>query len=165
MGVGIHHFLTPSVGFYARQEGLIDFPEDPLDAKLSLQVSGSIPLSERYSIAPRLIAAVQGPHSKVDAGTTLRIGLGELQDFALHIGGFARMVTNTTDRNTSIDVQPAAFDVPTAVAMVGIEYSNILFGFSYDLHLQDVGFGQNAFEISVAYLGEYEDDLLLCPKF
>ena len=65
----------------------------------------------------------------------------------------------------SAAVQPAAFSVPTGVALLGIEYSNILFGFSYDIHLKDIGLGQNAFEISVAYLGEYEDDLLLCPKF
>lgn len=165
VGVGIHHFLTPPVGFYARQEGLTDYAEDPLDMKLSLQVSGSLPFGERFSILPRVIAAAQGPHLKIDAGTNLRVGIGELQDFALHIGGYARMVTNTTDGNAGADVQPAAFEIPTAVAMVGLEYNNVLFGFSYDIFLQDAGLGQNAFEISVAYLGEYEDDLLLCPKF
>ena len=165
IGAGVHHILTPSVSFYDRNDELGLFEDDPLDIKYSLQVSGSLPLGDHLSILPRFIGAAQGPHVKVDAGTNFRIGIGELQTIAIHIGGYARVVANETETIGSSEIQPAAFDVPTAVALVGIEYSNILFGFSYDLHLQEVGLGQNAFEISVAYLGEYEDDLLLCPKF
>jgi type IX secretion system PorP/SprF family membrane protein len=165
VGVGVHHFLTPSVSFYDRNDALGIYDEDPLDIKYTLQVSGSLPLGQNLSILPRFIGAYQGSHLKVDAGTNFRIGLGELQKFALHIGGYARVVANETEIAGSAAVTPSAFSVPTAVVLLGIEYSNILFGFSYDLNLKDVALGQNAFEISVAYLGEYEDDLLLCPKF
>lgn len=165
VGVGVHHFLTPPVGFYARNDEFGIFDEDPLDIKYTVQISGSLPLGTYLSILPRFVGAYQGPHLKVDAGTNFRIGLGELQKIALHIGGYARLVANETDVVGAADVTPDAFNVPTAVALLGIEYSNVLFGFSYDLHLQDIGLGQNAFEISIAYLGEYEDELLLCPKF
>lgn len=165
VGVGVHHFLTPSVSFYDRNDEFGLFAEDPLDIKYSVQVSGSLPLGDYLTILPRAIGTLQGPHTKADLGTNFRIGIGELQTIALHIGGYARLVSNETETVGSSEIQPAAFSVPTAVALIGVEYSNILFGFSYDLHIKDIGLGQNAFEISVAYLGEYEDDLLLCPKF
>jgi len=55
------------------------------------------------------------------------------------------------------------------VLMTGIEMNNFLIGFSYDLNLDAFNTAgskqQSAFEISVAYLGQYEDDTVLCPKF
>ena len=52
--------------------------------------------------------------------------------------------------------------------MVGLEYENVLLGFSYDANISTftaTGTRRNAFEVSVAYLGEYENELVLCPKF
>ena len=94
VGVAVHHFLTPSVSFYDRNDEFGLYSEDPLDMKFSVQVSGSLPLGDKLTVLPRVIGAVQGPHTKVDLGTNFRIGLGELQTFALHIGGYARLATN-----------------------------------------------------------------------
>lgn len=52
--------------------------------------------------------------------------------------------------------------------MVGIEYNNFLLGVSYDTKLNAVGTARDkrgAFEVSIAYLGEYENETILCPKF
>ena len=41
-------------------------------------------------------------------------------------------------------------------------------GFSYDISPGQLNINnrnRNAFEISVAYLGEYEDETVLCPNF
>jgi len=52
------------------------------------------------------------------------------------------------------------------VTLVGFELNNVLFGLSYDLNLgETANFNRTTFEFSVAYLGEYEDELILCPKF
>ena len=84
--------------------------------------------------------------------------LSEYANVALHLGGWVRPVRDELDE----------FGIDAVVAMIGVEYSNVLFGFSYDANLNDLTNsrqGQGAFEISVAYLGEYENDAVLCPKF
>jgi hypothetical protein len=77
---------------------------------------------------------------------------------ALHIGGWVRPVGNYDD-SISLDA---------VIMMFGIEYNNVLMGLSYDANLNDLQTdrnGQGAFEISVAYLGNYDNETILCPKF
>jgi hypothetical protein len=54
------------------------------------------------------------------------------------------------------------------VGMIGLEYNNVLLGVSYDANFTDLSLnrqGQGALEISIAYLGEYENETVICPKF
>lgn len=151
-GAALHHFMKPNVSFYGNSgEG------DKLFSKISAQLAANIPFSNtRTSFMPRVLFAKQGPHMQVNAGANFRTALGKYGSTAFHIGGWARPVR--TDE---------AFGLDAVVALVGIEFSNVLVGLSYDLNLKALGFNQRqgAFEISVAYLGEYENEAILCPKF
>ena len=51
--------------------------------------------------------------------------------------------------------------------MLGFEISSVLLGLSYDLNIGALQAKQrqSAFEISVAYLGNYDNEEIVCPKF
>jgi hypothetical protein len=93
---------------------------------------------------------------KLDVGSNVRISTSDFRNTALHLGGFARPVSDAS----------GDYRLDALVALVGFEINNVLIGCSYDLFLgPTTNFNRSSFEISVAYLGEYEDDLILCPKF
>ncbi|MEZ4985521.1 MAG: type IX secretion system membrane protein PorP/SprF [Saprospiraceae bacterium] len=76
----------------------------------------------------------------------------------MHIGAWARP-TNDIGGKWNMDA---------IVTMLGLEHQNFLLGFSYDISPSQLGLNnrsRNTFEISAAYLGEYEDETVLCPKF
>lgn len=152
IGAAMHHFLQPSISFFeGEDEG------DKLYSKYSAQVSADIPFGDgRVSLLPRVLVANQGPHLEINAGTNFRFAMGEYGASALHIGAWARPVRNID--NISLDA---------VVALVGFEFNNILLGLSYDLSLNALSYNQRqgAFEISVAYLGDYDNEDILCPKF
>ena len=155
-GLAMHHFLSPPISFYDPEED--GTPENKLFPKYSAQFSMQLPIGERVQILPRALAAVQGPHFVGNAGTNFRFLLSNNGGLALHLGSWLRPVWNEND----------VFGLDAVVGMVGLEYSNVLFGVSYDAHLTDLNNsrqGQGALEISIAYLGNYDNDTILCPKF
>ena len=156
LGLAMHHFLSPSVSFY---DPTVDqTPENKLFSKYSAQFSLQIPFGERIQFLPRALAAIQGPHFVANAGASFRFSLSNSGGLALHLGSWARPVWDEND----------AFRMDAVVGMVGLEYSNVLFGVSYDAYLTDLATtrqGQGALEISIAYLGNYENDTVICPKF
>lgn len=151
-GAALHHILEPNISFYDNSgEG------DKLYMKISGHLAANIPIKNtRTSFLPRLLYAQQGPHTQVNAGANFRTAMGKYGTTAFHIGGWARPVR--TDESFGLDA---------VVALVGIEFNNVLVGLSYDLNLKALSFNQRqgAFEISIAYLGEYENEAILCPKF
>ncbi|MBK7410791.1 MAG: PorP/SprF family type IX secretion system membrane protein [Saprospirales bacterium] len=156
LGLAMHHFLSPPVSFY---DPTVDqTPENKLFPKYSAQFSLQVPLSERIQFIPRALAAIQGPHFVANAGASFRFQLSNSGGFALHVGSWARPVW---DENNG-------FRMDAIVGMVGLEYSNVLFWVSYDSYLTDLTNtrqGQGALEISIAYLGNYDNDTVVCPKF
>jgi type IX secretion system PorP/SprF family membrane protein len=153
LGGALHHFARPEISFFANgNDG------DRLHMKMSAQLSANLPIgaSRRLALLPRLLVARQGPHMEINAGTNFRFALGEYGGSAMHVGGWVRPVRSIN-----------GFNVDAAVALLGFEINNVLFGLSYDLNLPALQAGQRqaAFEISVAYLGNYESEDILCPKF
>ena len=154
VGAAYHHILQPQVTFFPADEG----GDSKLYAKLSAQLSATLPLSDLVSISPRFLIAMQGPHLEINTGTNFRFQFNDYGDFALHVGSWVRPVGSA--ENT--------LDIDAVVFMTGIELNNVLLGLSYDFNLNDFTTtrrGQGAFEISIAYLGEYDNDAVLCPKF
>lgn len=152
-GAGFHHANQPRTAFFvASQDGA------KLYSRYSAQVAANIPLSRdgRVSLLPRFLVASQGPHMQINTGANFRMAMGQYGGSALHLGGWARPVRNND--GTSLDA---------LVALAGIEFNNVLIGLSYDLNLKALGANQRqgAFEISVAYLGNYDNEEILCPKF
>jgi len=157
LGLAMHHFLSPPLSFYSSSEDF-DAPESKLYPKYSAQLNVQLPMGEKVQFLPRALAALQGPHFVANAGASFRFQLSNRGGLALHLGSWIRPVRDVDE----------AFRMDAIVGMVGLEYNNVLFGVSYDAHLNDLATGrqgQGALEISIAYLGNYDNDTVLCPKF
>lgn len=151
-GVAMHHVLQPQVTFYEFNDG----GDSKLHAKYSAQLSASIPLSNLVSVSPRFLIASQGPHMQMNTGANFRLQVNDFGATSFHIGSWVRPVKNEDDSMT----------LDAVVMMVGFELNSVLVGLSYDLNLNSLSTKrQGAFELSITYLGESDDDVIMCPKF
>ena len=157
-GATLHHTLEPSISFYRfDDEEEIDPYESFLPRKYSAQFNIRFPVTQKFHLMPRAVAELHGGNFKADAGFNYRFLLSGYNGTAIQFGTYGRLLSDVEDGVT--------FD--SAIAMMGIEYNNILLGFSYDAHIGSFSNSnrRSAFEISIAYLGSYENELVLCPKF
>jgi type IX secretion system PorP/SprF family membrane protein len=152
-GAAMHHFNQPQVAF---GPDIADGSEI-LFTKVSLQVAANMPLSRnsKVSFLPRVLIARQGLQLQMNAGANFRTAFPN-GTTALHLGGWARPVRN----NDSMGLD-------AVVAMMGIELNNVLIGLSYDINTRALAARQRqgAFEFSLVYLGNYDNEDILCPKF
>ncbi len=153
LGGAIHHILQPNVSFYEDP----DLPKNKLYRKYSTQFGLQIPVTDRFMILPRVLYARQGPHAEANAGTNFRMVVNRAGDIALQLGSWVRPV-QYEDNSLQLDA---------LVLLAGFEYNGLLIGFSYDANLQDIAAtrSRNAYEFSIIYIGEYENDTLLCPTW
>lgn len=156
-GGAMHHFNKPTDSFYHKTDDSSLLPNDKLDPRYSAQLSAQVPIAKGVTFLPRAIFDLQGEHMKLDAGGNFRMNLSDYRLVSLHLGSYVRPVSDYDN----------GYRLDAVVALVGIEFNNILIGSSYDIHVgkTTTGFNRGTFELSVAYLGDYEDDLILCPKF
>jgi type IX secretion system PorP/SprF family membrane protein len=158
-GAAMHHVFEPELSFYNDPDEPELSNSNKLYRKYSAYVNFSIPFGEgAVRFQPRALLYSQGPHIALNTGANFRILLDDISGTALHIGSWVRPVGNNEE----------TFDLDAVVGMVGLEYQNFLLGISYDARVDAIGNARKqngAFEISVAYLGEYEDETVLCPQF
>lgn len=161
IGAAAYHVLEPNISFYqdvnptTAPVGLIN--ENKQRSRYVAHVSSRISPHYDLSFTPRLIFSTQGNHQQIQAGSGVRSVLSDVKQTALHAGLWGR-VTHDLDSYAFRDI----------VAMVGIEYEQVIFGFSYDLSIDDIStysVGQHSFEFSVRYIGSYEDEGFYCPQF
>ncbi len=155
-GGAMHHITKPTVSFYHNDDPETSLPENNLATRYSVQLSAYVPLTDAIQLQPRAIFDSQDEHLKLDAGLNVRINTSEYRNIAMHIGGYVRPVKDFDD----------SYRMDAVVALLGIELNNVLLGMSYDLNMGELSdFNRRTFELSIAYLGEYEDEVILCPKF
>lgn len=157
-GASMFHITEPSISFFYNPDEPERSEQNNLLRKYTAYASLSIPAGELVRIQPRALLYMQGPHAAVNAGTNVRLLVGDISGTALHFGGWARPVRNVDD----------SFSLDAVVGMVGLEFNNFLLGLSYDAKVGAIATGRNqrgAFELSIAYLGEYDSETILCPKF
>ena len=153
VGAAIHHITSPNVSFYEAGKG-----SSFLFRKYSVHASAQFPINSSLMISPRIVYSSQGQHAQMNLGSDFRIKVSDLNATALHIGAWARPTKNV-DR---------PIDLTDAVLMFGLELNNFLLGISYDLNLKSIpqyNRSQGAFEISLGYLGNFDTETILCPKF
>ncbi len=153
-GAAIHHFNRPDVSFYSED---IDGFQDKLYMKTTVHLGARLPIGDNKQIFPRVMSSIQGPHIEIDAGANLRMAFNDYNSFAFHVGAWVRPVR-----------YDSGFGVDAIIGLVGIEYENVLFGLSYDSNINSLtnyNRPHGAFEFSVVYLGEYENETILCPTF
>lgn len=158
-GVALAHFHTPNISFYRSNDDVNPDLErqNNLFAKWTVYVNTDVKLNELISLSPRALFINQGPHNQINFGTGARLGRFSSDTQAFHLGAFLRLVR---DEST--------YTPDGLVVMTGFEYSNMLIGLSYDIGLRDLVSdkqGVGAFELSITYIGEYENDFNFCPKF
>lgn len=159
VGGAIHHVTEPQVSFFFDREGDDgEIGDNVLHRRITGHIGARFPIAKRLHLLPRVMANLQGPHFALNAGSNIRVSFGEYSDAALHVGGWARAVTDEMEN----------LSVGAAIFMVGFETNNVLFGFSYDLPttgIQATQTGQSVFEFTIAYLGNYVNETVLCPEF
>lgn len=158
-GAAIHHLTEPEQSFYFEQTRDEDIRvSNTLFRKYSAYINFKIPVGPSVQFSPRALVYAQGPHLAFNTGANFRILVNSSRGSAIHIGSWVRP---TKSLNELI--------LDSASAFFGVEYNNFLVGVSYDLGLDQLRSNrrhQGAFELSVAYLGQQEeDDTVLCPKF
>lgn len=158
-GAAVHHLTEPEQSFYFELTQDEDISvTNTLHRKYSAYVNFKIPIGDGVQFSPRGLVYSQGPHLAFNTGANFRFLLDASRGSAIHIGSWVRP-TKAEDE----------FIMDSAIAFFGVEYSNFLIGMSYDLGLDQLRTDrrhQGAFELSVAYLGQQEDDdAVLCPKF
>ena len=157
-GAAMHHVLQPQVSFYAKEEVEERKNDNRLFRKYSAYVNLQFPINNKIQFSPRVLGYIQGPHLTVNAGGNFRFLLDDIAGTALHLGGWVRPVRNFTNK----------FTPDAIILMTGIEYSNFLIGVSYDARMGNLntsGRRLGALEISLAFLGNYDNETVLCPKF
>ncbi len=155
-GAALHHIFEPSISFY---ENRLDERLDvPLARNISAHGGAVIALGSRYQLSPRVLFMTQGPQMQINAGSNLRIRLDQYNSSAIYVGAWTRFANDAINSVLNDAV----------IAMVGLEIDGVLLGLSYDLNTEAINTfntRQGSFELSIAYLGEYDNETILCPKF
>ena len=159
-GVALYHIGEPEQSFYAEvTQGEEIEVTNTLNRRFSGYLNFRIPFGREVTLSPRAYVFNQGPHLAANLGTNVRFLLAGSDGTALHLGTSVRPVRNVDD----------SFTLDSAMALVGIEVSNFLLGLSYDIGLAGLQTNprhRGAFEFSVAYLGQSDDDEAVpCPQF
>lgn len=160
LGGAVHHVNQPDISFYSREDpqpGDSLRREARLDRRYTAHIAGAVPLASGLSLQPRALLQAQGQSIETVVGSNLRFQFDAFSSTALHVGVWGRGVRHVD-----------GFGMDAVVGLLGLEVYNILIGTSYDVGVSDFSAGargRGALEISLAYLGNYNNDTVLCPSF
>lgn len=155
-GAALAHIFEPNISFYEDNVG--ERLPVPLPRNYTGHAGAVVSFGKRFQLSPRLLVLSQSAHFQINGGANLRIRVDEYDSAGIYIGGWTR-IANDADNGVLNDA---------VIAMVGFEVDGFLIGFSYDLNIEaltTLSTRQSAFELSLAYLGEYDNETILCPKF
>jgi len=158
VGVALHHFNTPKLSFFDNAQSnnpdiITDFD---YKSKLTAHMSLDVALAEFFDWLPRVIFIQQGEQFLVDIGSHFKWDYHKTQS-ALYLGAWLKTV-HGIDGITPLYISP----------MIGLQKQAFILGFSYDINLNQTfsgNVGLNAFEISIRFLGEHENEGNFCPEF
>ncbi len=158
IGFALHHFNTPTLSFYAQSQFLN--PDTEIDysyaAKYTAHGSFNFKLGTFFSLSPRFVYVQHGNQSQADIATNLKWDYIE-QKASFHLGLMLKSVHG-------VDGLAPRFFSP----MVGFEKNAFLIGLSYDAYIGETlagNTGLNAFELSLRFIGEHENEFNFCPEF
>ncbi len=157
VGGAMHHITSPQVSFFYDEENTIQTGNNKLFRKITIHGGSLIPVSSQLNISPRILLTQQGPHSEINAGVNFQYKIKHQEATSIVIGSWARFAPK--DNSQAIE---------SIILQMGLAIDHVQFGFSYDInlgHLTTYNQNQGVFEFTFAYLGEYDDDTVVCPKF
>ena len=155
-GLAVHHITRPDVSFYQDDDDI------EIDSRLHTKFAGhlglQLPITDKISLQPRIMTYIQGPHVEINTGANLAFKLSEYNDTNVILGGWFRPVT---------DVE-GSYNLDAAVILVGFQMAGLQFGVSYDVNVSNLSNatnGRGALEFSAMYIGNYENESVICPTF
>ena len=154
-GLAYQHFAQANISFYRREENFENtsklFPKITFHAMMDMKVSSF------GRLQPRIKILDQGPFGDYMIGANYKISNFDKEYLSFHLG---------LNLHGIKDLE--SFSVGPVVPIVGMQIRNFMIGFSYDVimtHLVKSRKNLNTFEFTISYLGEMEDDGLICPQF
>lgn len=160
LGASISHFNKPNQSFYQNNLLFVNsITNRPLQIKYTVHGGFQIPITEKLQIHPRVLAQKQGSHLTGMAGMNVRTIVNDVSNTSLHFGASARP-TIVIGNNPKIE---------SLILLLGLELNELLIGISYDAGISNLFNGisgrRNAIELTVTYMGRYNNDDNFCPKF
>lgn len=157
-GISMFHINSPDISFNSNDETTLDETKNVLFRKYVAHVYYQASINRDFTLTPRIVAKVQGPHQLAMVGSTARIRLSGFNENAIHVG-LLLQGGKTFD---------AAFKLHTTSLLVGYEFNAFNIGLSYDVGLINrYNFRSNPgnFELSLSYFGFLTDNSTGCPIF
>lgn len=160
VGASLQHVLEPQFSFYEKDtdESQHGKSDSRLQRKYTFHAGSTLRSSDNLRISPRLLFVNQGPTMRALVGSVFIIEPNHTDAVNFHVGAWLAGVRD-------FEGGPKLDDLG---ALVGIGIGELFIGMSYDLNLRDVvkyTTGQGAFELSISYWGNYEDEGGACPTF
>lgn len=158
LGVGGHHLNEPAFSYF----GKLELPNPNIDisqkinTKWVAHLSVDKQLSYATKIQPRLIYQIQEKNTQIDFGSNFEYTF-KSRNNALILGLWLTAVSDIDN-----------FHLEALTPLIGIRQKQFIFGFSYDIHLEDAfdpTYGFNAFEFSIRFSGAVSDNGAFCPTF
>lgn len=158
-GTGLHYIFRPNFSFFRNLEdinyrGLSDFKAL---IRTNTLVNFIYQLSKSESFIPKMYFSTQGPHAILQLGTGYRKSFYSLNQTAFHAGLAVRSV-NSVDYFTPVDFG----------LQIGFEIRNFIIGFQYDIGIRDAlkySIPTHSYEIGISWIGNYDNQGYICPKF
>ena len=160
-GFAIHHFNQPEVSFYQNSNSLNIPIGSKLPIKYTIHTGLNIALSKNgvFQWLPGLVLMQQGNLWSGNLGSNFR-----WESFAQGSGAFLMgfWVRPVTDINQKINMG-------ALVGFLGFEFTGYQLGMSMDLGnlipANNYSVKRNAFELSFIFTGDFDEDLIYCPRF
>jgi type IX secretion system PorP/SprF family membrane protein len=134
-----------------------------LHAGGEIQIGGP---SSPISLLPGVVAMFQGPSMEINTGLSMRYQQSKYDDFAFRVGIWNRLSNRVALTGATTDSKIGA---DALTFLIGLDYQNIQFGFSYDATISSLGQqinGRGGMEFSFIYI--YDSDVKRqqgCPAF
>lgn len=160
LGGSLAHFNKPNQSFYQKEILFINIINNRLlQMKYTLHGGFQIPVTDKLQIHPRFMAQKQGSHMAGMAGLNIRSIINDINNTSLHFGASVRPTLS----------KPGKPDLEALIVLLGLELNELLIGFTYDIGLTNtfnaIPGRRNALELTITYMGRYNNDDNFCPKF
>ena len=153
LGGAYYHILEPEERFLSTTPAL----QSSLAPRYVGHGGFTVAMGEKATLSPSALFMMQAGVYQINAGTSLGL---YWDDAAMYFGLWDRIVQgyNSSMGNDAV------------IALIGIEFSNLRFGFSYDVStsgIKDANQGRGGFELSLTYNGciQVQKKVTNCPKF
>ena len=159
LGIAGFHLLAPNISFYSRDEILKNqiSIESKLPRRWTAHGSYSNHLDNSKRLETRLVYNNQGPYQEANISAIMEFTNPSFKSKGFFVGPGLR-----------VSKAPDTWGMESANITAGLFINKLLFSFRYENALKNLGNAGrnfNAFEFSFILLGDYTNDVDICPKF